>query len=79
MLWWWGPIRDPLLPTAIRVHRQEAVGGASIPGQEAGPQDPVLPSESRRQTEPGPAESGWHSPGWERGPRVFFVVFGVRP
>ena len=42
----------PPTPTAIRVHRQEAVGGASIPGQEARPREMVLPSESRRQTEP---------------------------
>ena len=34
-------------PTAIRVHRQEAVGGAFIPGWEARPRDLVLPSESR--------------------------------
>lgn len=37
----------PPAPTAIRVHRQEAVGGAFIPGWEARPRDLVLPSESR--------------------------------
>ena len=42
----------PPAHTAIRVHRQEAVGGASIPGREARPQEMVLPLESRRRTEP---------------------------